>query len=90
MDKGGQDRLVRYPLGRWTDRTTPVGLSMSTGVRPVLTVHATWQPIEHYTRRVWVLCVGCSYSAVNSNTQLRGWQETVNTPRRFRCPECAA
>lgn len=47
-----------------------------------------WQPISHPPRRLWIGCVSCGYSAINEDRSLRGWEETVNTPRRYRCREC--
>ena len=51
-----------------------------------------WYPILHPPRRpLWVQCVSCWYSALNELNQLRraGWEESVTTPRRYRCGECA-
>lgn len=57
--------------------------------RNEITLCRSWQPIEHHPRRLWVACIGCGYSAINEDRQLRGWQETATTPRRYRCAECS-
>lgn len=49
----------------------------------------TWQPLTHPPRRLGVACFDCGYSAINEDRALRGWQETVATPRLYRCAECA-
>lgn len=49
-----------------------------------------WQPIRHTPRRLWVTCVECRYGTLNEDRHLRGWQESVNAPRVYRCAECAA
>lgn len=51
----------------------------------------TWYLIKHQPRRLWVGCATCHYSAINELNLLRraGWQETSDTPRRYRCGDCA-
>lgn len=48
--------------------------------------------ILHPPRRLWVTCSYCGYSALNELNMLRrsGWQETADTPRSYRCGDCAA
>jgi hypothetical protein len=38
-----------------------------------------------------VTCVGCGRAAVNESNGMHrsGWQETLNTPRAYRCGDCA-
>lgn len=50
-----------------------------------------WQPATHPARTLIVTCIVCRASIVNESNRMHraGWQETVNTPRRYRCPECA-
>lgn len=50
---------------------------------------ARWRPLAHPPRHLWVACFDCGYSSLNEDQALRGWQETVATPRLFRCDECA-
>lgn len=55
------------------------------------TAASQWYAILHPPRRLWVGCSQCRYSALNELNQLRraGWQETADTPRRYRCGDCA-
>ncbi len=48
-----------------------------------------WRPLSRPPRRLWVACVECHYSAINEDKALRGWQETIGTPRRYRCADCS-
>jgi hypothetical protein len=49
-----------------------------------------WQPLRHGPRRIWVECATCHSSAINEDKALRGWQETLQAPRFYRCPACCA
>lgn len=52
---------------------------------------ASWQPLTHPPRRLMVECVSCGHAAVNESNRLHraNWQETVSTPRSYRCSACA-
>jgi hypothetical protein len=48
-----------------------------------------WQPLAHAPRRLWVPCATCRYATINEDRHLRGWQETAQAPRLYRCFDCA-
>ncbi len=50
-----------------------------------------WRKLSHPPRRLWVACSTCGHAAVNESNRLRraNWQESISTPRRYRCSDCA-
>lgn len=50
-----------------------------------------WYLIRHSLRHLWLKRGTCGFSYINDVNSLRraGWQETADTPRRYRCRECS-
>ena len=57
--------------------------------RGVAVVLSSWRPLTRPPRRLWVRCWCCLTSTLNEDRHLRSWQESITTPRCFRCDECA-
>lgn len=53
------------------------------------TVSAAWRALSRSPRKLWVACSRCRYSSINEDKALKGWQETVSLPRRYRCSDCS-
>jgi hypothetical protein len=60
------------------------------GMTNPLAMIGEWRPITN-PRIVRLSCCGCGGGAINESNRLRreGWQETVGTPRRYRCGGCS-
>ncbi len=60
------------------------------GVSALSVLPVKWQPLKHPPRRIWVGCIQCRFSTINEDRHLRGWEESVTTPRSYRCASCAS